>query len=178
MLLWFVVIYLAVSIGIGLYAATRVHNTRDYAVAGRSLPFYVVIATVFATWFGSETVLGIPAKFLEKGLAGVVEDPFGSSLCLVLVGLFFAAKLYKIDGNVFTVSIKPIIEKPDEKKVDEFGYSGEKLSLNFQNIDVRAALQVLADFTGLNFVISDTVRGSLTLRLKDVPWDQAMWRVR
>ncbi len=77
-------------------------------------------------------------------------------------------------GSVFTVSIKPIIEKPDAKKVDEFGYSGEKLSLNFQNIDVRAALQVLADFTGLNFVISDTVKGSLTLRLKDVPWDQAL----
>ncbi|MBI3546269.1 MAG: type IV pilus secretin PilQ [Gammaproteobacteria bacterium] len=77
-------------------------------------------------------------------------------------------------GNVFTVSVKPIIEKPDEKKVDEFGYSGEKLSLNFQNIDVRAALQVLADFTGLNFVVSDTVKGSLTLRLKDVPWDQAL----
>lgn len=77
-------------------------------------------------------------------------------------------------GNVFTVSIKPVIERPDEKKVDEFGYSGEKLSLNFQNIEVRAALQVLADFTGLNFVVSDTVRGSLTLRLKDVPWDQAL----
>ncbi len=77
-------------------------------------------------------------------------------------------------GNVFTVSVKPVIEKPDEKKVDEFGYSGEKLSLNFQNIDVRAALQVLADFTGLNFVVSDTVKGSLTLRLKDVPWDQAL----
>lgn len=77
-------------------------------------------------------------------------------------------------GDVFTVNIKPVIEKPDEKKVDEFGYSGEKLSLNFQNIDVRAALQVLADFTGLNFVVSDTVRGSLTLRLKDVPWDQAL----
>src|SRR5581483_6688040 len=77
-------------------------------------------------------------------------------------------------GDVFTISIKPVIEKPDEKKVDEFGYSGEKLSLNFQNIDVRAALQVLADFTGLNFVVSDTVRGNLTLRLKDVPWDQAL----
>lgn len=77
-------------------------------------------------------------------------------------------------GNVFTVSIKPVIERPDEKKVDEFGYSGEKLSLNFQNIDVRAALQVLADFTGLNFIVSDTVKGSLTLRLKDVPWDQAL----
>ena len=77
-------------------------------------------------------------------------------------------------GDVFTISVKPIIEKPDEKKVDEFGYSGEKLSLNFQNIDVRAALQVLADFTGLNFVVSDTVKGNLTLRLKDVPWDQAL----
>ncbi len=77
-------------------------------------------------------------------------------------------------GNVFTVSVKPVIEKPDEKKVDEFGYSGEKLSLNFQNIEARAALQVLADFTGLNFVVSDTVKGSLTLRLKDVPWDQAL----
>ncbi|MDO8705112.1 MAG: type IV pilus secretin PilQ [Sulfuricaulis sp.] len=77
-------------------------------------------------------------------------------------------------GTIFTISVKPVIEKLDEKKVDEFGYSGEKLSLNFQNIDVRAALQVLADFTGLNFVVSDTVRGSLTLRLKDVPWDQAL----
>ncbi|HKQ29994.1 MAG TPA: type IV pilus secretin PilQ, partial [Burkholderiales bacterium] len=77
-------------------------------------------------------------------------------------------------GNVFTVSIKPVIERTDEKKTDEFGYSGEKLSLNFQNIEVRAALQVLADFTGLNFVVSDTVKGSLTVRLKDVPWDQAL----
>ncbi|TAM45309.1 MAG: type IV pilus secretin family protein [Gammaproteobacteria bacterium] len=77
-------------------------------------------------------------------------------------------------GNVFTVSVKPILEKEGEKKADEFGYTGEKLSLNFQNIDVRAALQVLADFTGLNFIISDTVRGNMTLRLKDVPWDQAL----
>ena len=77
-------------------------------------------------------------------------------------------------GDVFTVDIKPIVEKPGEKKKDEFGYSGEKLSLNFQNIDVRAALQVIADFTGLNFVTSDSVKGNLTLRLKDVPWDQAL----
>jgi type IV pilus assembly protein PilQ len=77
-------------------------------------------------------------------------------------------------GNVFTVNFRPVIEKVDQKKADEFGYTGEKLSLNFQNIDVRAALQVLADFTGLNFVVSDTVKGNLTLRLKDVPWDQAL----
>ncbi len=76
-------------------------------------------------------------------------------------------------GEQFTVNVKPAVEKA-EKQVDEFGYSGEKLSLNFQNIEVRAALQVIADFTGLNIVTSDSVKGSLTLRLKDVPWDQAL----
>ncbi|MEN3291620.1 MAG: solute:Na+ symporter, family [Burkholderiales bacterium] len=97
----FVILYLLVSVGIGLYAATHVKNTGDYAVAGRSLPLYIVIATVFATWFGSETVLGIPAKFLEGGLGGIVEDPFGASMCLILVGLFFARKLYRM--NLLTI---------------------------------------------------------------------------
>ncbi|MHB8165941.1 MAG: sodium:solute symporter family transporter [Sulfuricella sp.] len=97
MLIWFVVIYLLVSISIGLYAATRVHNTKDYAVAGRSLPLYIVTATVFATWLGAETVLGISATFTKEGLRGVVADPFGSSLCLILVGLFFARKLYRMN---------------------------------------------------------------------------------
>jgi len=96
MLFGFVVAYWIVSVGIGLWAAMRVHNTRDFAIAGRHLPFYMVIATVFATWFGSEAVLGIPATFLQEGLQGVVADPFGASLCLILVGLFFAAPLYRL----------------------------------------------------------------------------------
>lgn len=95
MLLSFIVLYLLASIGIGLYAATRVHNTADYAVAGRCLPLAVIVATTFATWFGSETVLGISARFVNGGLGAVVEDPFGASMCLVLVGLFFAYKLYQ-----------------------------------------------------------------------------------
>lgn len=95
MLMGFIVLYLLASIAIGLYAATRVHNTADYAVAGRSLPLAVVIATTFATWFGSETVLGIPARFVAGNLGAVVEDPFGASMCLILVGLFFAYKLYQ-----------------------------------------------------------------------------------
>ncbi|MFN3376791.1 MAG: sodium:solute symporter family protein [Burkholderiaceae bacterium] len=101
MLISFIVLYLLVSIGIGLYAATRVHNTADYAVAGRSLPLAVVIATTFATWFGSETVLGVSAKFVSGNLGAVVEDPFGASMCLVLVGLFFAYKLYQ--KNLITI---------------------------------------------------------------------------
>jgi len=84
-----------ISVIIGLYAASRVHNTADYAVAGRSLPLAVVIATTFATWFGSETVLGVSARFVTGGLGSVVEDPFGASMCLVLVGLFFAYRLYQ-----------------------------------------------------------------------------------
>ncbi|WP_131109863.1 sodium:solute symporter family protein [Sulfuricystis thermophila] len=101
MLLGFVILYLVVSIGIGIYAATKVHNAKDYIAAGRSLPFYIVTAMVFATWFGAETVLGIPATFLKEDLAGLISDPFGASLCLVLFGLFFARKLYRM--NLLTI---------------------------------------------------------------------------
>jgi Na+/proline symporter len=101
MLLWFVVTYLLVSIGIGLYAATRVHNAKDFAVAGRSLPLPVVTATVFATWFGAEAVFGVSATFVKDGLRGVVADPFGASLCLVIAGIFYGTKLYKL--NVLTL---------------------------------------------------------------------------
>ena len=96
MLLQFVILYLIVSVGIGLYAATKVKNSADFVVAGRHLPLPFIVATVFATWFGSETVLGIPAKFLNDGLKGVVADPFGSSMCLIFVGLFFARPLYRM----------------------------------------------------------------------------------
>lgn len=100
-LIWFVLLYWIISVGIGLYAARFVKSSKDYAVAGRSLPMYVVTATVFATWFGSETVLGISSTFLKDGLRGVVADPFGSSLCLIFVGLFFARPLYRM--NLLTI---------------------------------------------------------------------------
>ena len=96
MLLWFVIAYWVISVAIGLWAALRVKNTADFAVAGRHLPFYMVTATVFATWFGSEAVLGIPATFIDGNLQSIVADPFGSALCLILVGLFFAAPLYRM----------------------------------------------------------------------------------
>jgi len=86
-----------VTIAIGLWAAQRVHNSKDYLVAGRSLPLYMSAATVFATWFGAETVLSVSATFARDGLGGVIADPFGSSFCLVFVAFFFARAFYRMD---------------------------------------------------------------------------------
>jgi len=81
---------------------------------------------------------------------------------------------YQADERL-TIDLKPIVKKVEtEKQRAKFGYTGERLSLNFQNIEVRAVLQLIADFTGINMVTSDTVSGNLTLRLKNVPWDQAL----
>lgn len=77
--------------------------------------------------------------------------------------------------NKLTISVKPLTEEDAvRRKADRFTYTGEKLSLNFQDIDVRSVLQLIADFTDLNLVASDTVRGNITLRLQNVPWDQAL----
>lgn len=87
---------------------------------------------------------------------------------------FYDYLAYQTDDKL-TVSIKPLTQDDVEKrKADRFAYSGEKLSLNFQDIDVRSVLQLIADFTDLNLVASDTVQGNITLRLQNVPWDQAL----
>ena len=101
MLITFVVVYLLVTIGIGLVAARRVHNSKDFLVAGRSLPLYMNVATVFATWFGAETVLSVSATFAKDGLRGVPGDPFGATLCLVIAALLFARLFYRM--NLMTI---------------------------------------------------------------------------
>lgn len=100
-LIVFVALYLLGTLGLGMWAGTRIKNTADFAVAGRSLPLIMVITTTFATWFGAETVMGVPAKFVQGGLNAIIEDPFGAGMCLILVGLFFASKLYKL--NLLTI---------------------------------------------------------------------------
>jgi SSS family transporter len=97
MLIASVVVYLLVTIAIGLWAARRVHNSKDYLLAGRKLPLYMSAATVFATWFGAETVLSVSATFTRDGLGGIVADPFGATFCLVFVALFFARHFYRMD---------------------------------------------------------------------------------
>lgn len=96
MLVVLVTLYFAVTISIGLYASRRVSTSTDYLIAGRSLPLYMSVATVFATWFGAETVLAVSSTFLKEGLGGVVGDPFGAASCLILVAIFFARPYYRL----------------------------------------------------------------------------------
>jgi len=91
-----VLVYLAVTIIIGLLAGRMVRNSEDYLLAGRRLPLLIVTATLFATWYGSETILGASTEFVQGGLIAVIRDPFGAALCLFLVGLFFARPLYRM----------------------------------------------------------------------------------
>ena len=96
MLVACVALYLAASLAIGLYASRRVRGASDFAIARGRFATPIVAATVFATWFGAETVLGIPATFMKEGLAGVVADPFAAVGCLVLIGLVFARPLFRL----------------------------------------------------------------------------------
>lgn len=102
MLLTFIILYLLSTVLIGWFASKFVKTANDFAIAGRKMPTYVVASGLFATWFGSETVMGASSEFMENGLIGVIEDPFGASLCLLLIGLFFARPLYKL--NILTFS--------------------------------------------------------------------------
>ncbi|SNZ13031.1 sodium:solute symporter family protein [Hydrogenobacter hydrogenophilus] len=101
MMLLFVLLYMIITIGIGILASKWVKNTRDFLLAGRGLPLYISASALFAPWFGSETVLGASSKIAKDGLYGVIEDPFGASLCLFLVGLFFAKPLYRMNLLTF-----------------------------------------------------------------------------
>jgi type IV pilus assembly protein PilQ len=99
----------------------------------------------------------------------------GSNIHLIISSLGDFEHLAYQTGRVYTIEVAPISKEEEErKKKEKFGFTGERLSLNFQDIEVRSVLQLLADFTGLNLVVSDSVEGNLTLRLKNVPWDQAM----
>ncbi|WP_248738595.1 type IV pilus secretin PilQ [Pseudomonas sp. MWU12-2029] len=109
-----------------------------------------------------------PVQFVNAGVSGdratITVEPGGT----------FDYSTYQTD-NKLTVSIRPLtIDDLQKRNADRNSYSGEKLSLNFQDIDVRSVLQLIADFTNLNLVASDTVQGGITLRLQNVPWDQAL----
>ena len=109
-----------------------------------------------------------PVQFVNAAATGdravITVEPSGT----------FDYSTYQTD-NKLTISIRPMtVDDLQKRNADRNSYSGEKLSLNFQDIDVRSVLQLIADFTNLNLVASDTVQGGITLRLQNVPWDQAL----
>lgn len=107
MLLFSIISYLVITVLVGVWASKRVKTAGDFMLAGRGLPLMLSSAALFATWFGSETVFGASSEFLKGGLYGVIEDPFGAALCLLLFGMFFARKLYGMNlltlGDYFKV---------------------------------------------------------------------------
>jgi SSS family transporter len=102
LLLGFIVLYLLGTLAVGWWASRWVKTTADFVVAGKRLPLFMASCALFATWFGSETVMGASAEFAQHGLLGVIEDPFGAALCLFLAGLLIARPLY--NRNLFTFS--------------------------------------------------------------------------
>jgi len=115
MLLYGTLAYLVLNVLVGLWAARRVKNAEDFLLAGRSLGLGLTTATIFATWFGSETVMGASSQMAQYGLYGVVEDPFGAAFCLLLLGAVFARPLYRMNlltfGDFYRDRFGPLAER-------------------------------------------------------------------
>lgn len=101
MLVACIMLYLLSNVAVGAWAARRVTTSQDFVLAGRRLPLVLAASVTFATWFGSETIMGAPAMFVEGGIPAIIEEPFGSALCLFLVGAFFARPLYRLRITTF-----------------------------------------------------------------------------
>lgn len=100
MLIGFITIYLSINLLIGWWASKKISSTEDFVLAGRGLSFGLSSMVTFATWFGSETMMGAPTEFINHGILGVIEEPFGAALCLILVGVFYARIFYRL--NILT----------------------------------------------------------------------------
>jgi Na+/proline symporter len=117
MLVGFVIFYLLLNLVIGWWASKKVQSTQDFILAGRSLPFALATMVTFATWFGSETMLGAPREFVHGGVLAIIEEPFGAALGLLIVGSIYAKKLYPL----------PVLTFSDYFRI-RFGAMSEKLS--------------------------------------------------
>ena len=117
MLVGFVIFYLLLNLIVGWWASKKVHSTQDFILAGRSLPFALATMVTFATWFGSETMLGAPREFVHGGVLAIIEEPFGAALGLLIVGSIYAKKLYPL----------PVLTFSDYFRI-RFGVLSEKLS--------------------------------------------------
>ncbi|MCX8113082.1 MAG: sodium:solute symporter family protein [Bacteroidia bacterium] len=168
---WGVLGYVLLSIGIGVWAARRVKNSQDFLVAGRRLPLLWAMSLLFSTWFGSETILGASETIAQEGLLAVIEDPFGSALCLFLVGVWLARPFYRLPVRTFGDFYALYFGKWTERVatplmiISYFGWIAAQLV---------AMGQVLSHFSGMS--ISWTIPIATGLILSYTMWG-GMWSV-
>jgi len=188
LLLTAIIIYLLITVAIGAWSSKLVKNSNDFVLAGRQLPLFLSASALFATWFGSETIFGASAEYLESGLQGVIEDPFGGALCLVWFGAFYLRPMYKM--NLLTLG--DVYKKLFGKRVEffasifmvpaYFGYVAAQLvalALIFttvtdlsisQGIFISAAVVVFYTFLGGMWAISITDFIQTTLIVVGLVW--------
>lgn len=151
MLITFVIIYMLITFAVGIYTSKLVKGSQDFVQAGRRLPLFLNAADLFALWFGSETIFGASSEFAQHGLKGVVEDPFGAALCLVIFGMFFIRKLYRM--NLFTL--------------------GDLFKIKYgKNVEVTASFIMLltffgyiaAQFIALGYIFSYATGGAISIQ--------------
>jgi len=188
LLLTAIIIYLLITLAIGAWSSKLVKNSNDFVLAGRQLPLFLSASALFATWFGSETIFGASSEYLEHGLQGVIEDPFGGALCLVLFGMFYLKPMYRM--NVLTIG--DVYKRIFGKRVEffasvfmipaYFGYVAAQLvalALIFttvadisiaQGIVLSAAIVVFYTFLGGMWAISITDFIQTTLIVVGLIW--------
>jgi SSS family transporter len=174
MLLISVIFYFISTLVIGFYASRRVHTSGDFINAGRNLHPAINTAALFALWFGSETIFGASAEFAEHGFLGVIEDPMGGVLCLLLVGFFFSRKLYRLNvytiGDLFRKNYGPGVEMLSAilMVISFVGYAGAQivalglLSQTLLGVSLQAGMMIsvsvviIYTFTGGMWAVSVT----------------------
>jgi Na+/proline symporter len=187
-----IIIYLALTVAVGAWSSKLVKNSNDFVLAGRSLPLFLSASALFATWFGSETIFGASSVYLEEGLLGVIEDPFGGALCLVLFGMFYLRPMYRM--NVLTIG--DVFRKIFGKRIEffssifmipaYFGYVAAQLvALSLvlgavtdlsmtQGVLISAAIVVFYTFLGGMWAISITDFIQTTMIVVGLVWVAVM----
>jgi Na+/proline symporter len=156
----FIFLYLMAQLLIGIWISRRISSESDYLLAGRSLPLFMVAFSLFATWFGAETCIGSSAAVYERGLSGSRADPFGYSICLLLLGLLLAARFRR--GNYVTLA---------DYFRERYGIFIEKItiwiivpsSLIWAAAQIRAFGQIIAATTFLNVTLAITIAAAFVV---------------
>ncbi len=163
-----IILYLGITIWVGLRASKKVHNSTDFLLAGKRLGMGLSTAALFATWFGAETIIGASSEMAEKGILGIIEDPLGAALCLFLLGTFFAKPLYRMNLMTFGDFYAQKYNKTTELiasialTISYFGWiAGQIVALGVIFHEILGISQVFGTILGTSIVLLYTYYGGM-----------------